>query len=154
MPRKYRVFLDSSALFAAIFSAKGGARLILKLAEGGGIELLLSRQVLAETERSLRKKAPELLGYYTLLLDRIKALIVADPPPSEAERCAALVPHPADALVLAAAASAQADYFVTLDRRHFLDVPDLAKQAGLPVGTPGDFIACYRNKLLEEIERG
>jgi len=150
MPRKYRVFLDSSALFSAIFSSKGGGRLILRLAEGGVLEVLLSRQVLTETERSLRKKAPELLGYYTLLLDRVKALIVADPPPPEVERCATLVPHPADALVLAAATSAQADYFVTLDRRHFLDVPGLAEQAGLPMGTPGDFIAWYRNRLLEE----
>lgn len=151
MPRKYRVFLDPSTFFAAIFSAKGGACLILKLAEGGGVEVLLSRQVLAEMERSLRKKVPELLGYYTLLLDRVKARIVADPPPSEVERCAALVPHLADAPILAAATSAQADYFVTLDRRHFLDVPDLAEQAGLPMGTPGDFITWYKSRLLEEV---
>jgi hypothetical protein len=40
---KCRVFFDSSALFAGIFSATGGARLIVKLAEGKYLELLVSQ---------------------------------------------------------------------------------------------------------------
>ncbi|RLC75926.1 MAG: hypothetical protein DRI61_14160, partial [Chloroflexi bacterium] len=51
-----KVFFDSSALFAGVFSATGGARLIMKLAEGKHLRLIVSQQVLAETERSLRAK--------------------------------------------------------------------------------------------------
>ena len=42
MPDRVRVFLDTSALFAGIWSASGGARMILKLGEADTIQLLIS----------------------------------------------------------------------------------------------------------------
>jgi len=48
MPARFSVFLDTSALFAGIWSAEGGARLVLRLAEVGAIRLLVSSQVLDE----------------------------------------------------------------------------------------------------------
>lgn len=62
MPPRVSVFLDTSALFAGIWSAEGGARMILKLGEAGAIRLLVSPQVLAEAESALRRKAPETCG--------------------------------------------------------------------------------------------
>ena len=50
MPARISVFLDTSALFAGIWSAKGGSRMILKLGEAGVIRLLVSPQVLDEIE--------------------------------------------------------------------------------------------------------
>ncbi len=41
-----RVFIDTSVLFAAVLSATGGSRLILKLGEAGVLRLVVSRQVL------------------------------------------------------------------------------------------------------------
>jgi len=40
------------------------------------------------------------------------------------------------------------DYLVTLDRRHFLDDPEVARRSGLRIGAPGDSIAWFR-ALLE-----
>lgn len=149
MQPKCKVFFDSSALFAGVFSPTGGARLILKLAEGRHLRLIVSQQVLAETERSLRAKAPEVLGRYALLLQEVNVEIVPDPEPEELTPYIALLPHREDVPILVAALKAEADYLVTLNRKHFLEVPGLMEKTELQMGTPGDFIAWYREHWLK-----
>jgi predicted nucleic acid-binding protein len=60
------VYLDTSTLFAAIWSAEGSGRMILKLGEAGVIDLKVSSQVLTELEKTILNKAPHLLGVATL----------------------------------------------------------------------------------------
>ena len=60
MPRS-RLFFDSSALFAGVISPSGAARAILVLAEAGHLEILVSEQVIAETENALARKLPKAL---------------------------------------------------------------------------------------------
>jgi hypothetical protein len=72
---------------------------------------------------------------------------VPSPTREEVLRAARMI-HPKDAAVLAAAMRAGVNYLVTLDRRHFLDDPEVARRSGLRIGTPGDFIAWFR-ALLE-----
>ena len=141
------VFLDASALFAAVFSSTGGARLILRLAESAVLELVISSQVLVEAEGALRRKAPEALGHMALLLDRAHCQVVANPTPEEIKAWEPVLPYLPDAAVLTAAVSAGADYLVTLDRRHFIENPQLMASPPLPVGTPGDCLAWLRRKL-------
>lgn len=50
-----RVFIDSSVLFAAVFSTQGHARDLLHLARQDMITLIVSKNVLNETERNLQK---------------------------------------------------------------------------------------------------
>jgi predicted nucleic acid-binding protein len=147
MTAKVNVFLDTSALFAGIWSAKGGGRMILKLGEAGAIRPLVSPQVLDEIESALRRKAPGMLGLLALLLDRSRVEVVSSPMPETVRDSQALTGHPGDAQVLAAAWAAGADYLVTLDRKHFLDNPALKDAVPFPVGTPGDFLAWYRAQL-------
>jgi predicted nucleic acid-binding protein len=147
MPAKVSVFLDTSALFAGIWSATGGGRMILKLGEAGAIQLLVSPQVLDEIEGALRRKAPDMLGLLALLLDRSCVEVVPSPMPETVQDSQVLTGHPGDAQVLAAAWATGADYLVTLDRKHFLDNPALRDTVPFPVGTPGDFLAWYRRQL-------
>jgi len=56
-----RVFLDSSVLFSAIFSTTGHARDLLYHAAEDVIKIVLSQDVLDETERNLQKKSPNKL---------------------------------------------------------------------------------------------
>ena len=121
--------------------------MILKLGEAGAIRLLISPQVLDEIERALRRKAPELLGLLTLLLDRSNVVIVPPPTPETLQTSQALTRHPGDARVLAAAWSAGVDYFVTLDRKHFLGNSALRDAVPFPVGTPGGFLTWYRGQV-------
>ena len=145
--RKPKVLLDSSALFAAVYSKIGAARVILRLGEAGLLDLLASPQILAETESALQRKAPESLGYSALLLDRARCTMVNNPSYEEVEALLHIISYPPDTTVLAAAVSARADYLVTLDRQHFLNNLTLMATSLLPVGTPGDFLAWFRSEL-------
>ena len=147
MPDRVRVFLDTSALFAGIWSASGGARMILKLGEVDAIQLLISPQVLIEVKGALHRKAPEILDLLTLLLNRSQAEVVPSPTPDAVRESLALTHHAGDAQVLAAAWQTGIDYFVTLDQEHFLDNAPLRDAVPFPVGTPGDFLAWYRERL-------
>jgi predicted nucleic acid-binding protein len=123
--------------------------MILKLGEAGAVRLLASSQVLDEMEGALRRKAPEALGAFALLLDRSNIEVVPSPTDQVILDCLAITGHRGDAGVLAAALHGQVDYFVTLDRQHFLDNPRLSGFAPFPIGTPGDFLAWYRAWLGE-----
>ena len=142
-----RVFLDTSALFAGIWSAEGGARMILKLGEARAVRVLVSPEVLAEAENVLRRKAPDALGLLALLLDRSGVETVRLPSSDAVQECLALTGYLADARILAAAKMATVDYFVTLDREHFLKNDELKRSMPFPVGTPGDFLAWYRGRI-------
>lgn len=140
-----KVFLDTSALFAGIWSAKGGARLVLKLGEAGVINLLVSPNVLSEIERVIKRKAPNSLGALTLLLDQSRIEVAAKPNQGMVKKCLILTSHLGDAQILAAAWDSQSDFFVTLDRQHFLNNNPLREGVPFKIGTPGDFLAWYRN---------
>lgn len=147
MTRVINVYLDSSALFAGIWSATGGARMILRLGEAQALQIFLSPQVLSEVENAGRRKTPETLGYLTLLLDQSGASTLSQPDEESVNDCLSLVQHPGDAQVLAAAWTSDVDYFVTLDKQHFLENTELKLAALFPIGTPGDFLAWFRAML-------
>lgn len=69
------------------------------------------------------------------------------PTPEAIQASQAPTGHPGDAQILAAAWATGADYFVTLDREHFLDQPDLRGAVPFPLGMPGDFLAGYRQRF-------
>ena len=148
MNHKLNVYLDTSVLFAGIWSNKGGSRLILKLGEAGAIHLLVNSQVLIEIENALRSKAPDLLGVLTLILDRGNLVVVKSPLPETILQCQAFLYHPGDVQVLASAWDSGADYFVTLDRKHSLENQSLKSEKPFPIGTPGDFLSWFRARLL------
>jgi predicted nucleic acid-binding protein len=142
-----RIFLDTSAIFAGIWSSDGGGRMILKLGEAGALQLITSRDVLSELERVFRRKAPELLGELAILLDRSRLEIGASPQMRDVEKNLQLVGKLGDARLITAAQSMEADYFVTLDRKHFIDNTRLVNEVSFPIGTPGDMLAWYRREL-------
>ena len=86
MKHNARLFLDTSALFAGIWSAQGGARMLLKLGEAGVVQLLVSAQVLEELETVIRRKAEGLLPNLALLLDRSQVQVLQTIAPFAAER--------------------------------------------------------------------
>lgn len=144
MTVKPRAFLDTSALFSGVWSEKGGARMILLLGEAGSIEILVSPRVLMEIEQVIRQKAPEVLGVLALLLDRSNVTTIPAPGDESLKQAHGLLNHPADAAILASALQTNCDYFVTLDRKHFLENLDLIEKIPFPLGTPGDFLEWYR----------
>ncbi len=146
-PAPPEVFLDSSAVFAAILSATGGARQILRLGEIGQARLRVSGAVLSEVERALREKLPDHLPTLALWLDAARVTVAAAPGKAALTRLRSWLGYAPDALVLAAAVGAGVDFFVTLDRKHFLDNAPLRAALPFPIGTPGDYLGWHRARL-------
>jgi predicted nucleic acid-binding protein len=146
MPRP-SVLLDSSALFAGVVSATGASRALLVLSETSLIALTISEQVVAETERALARKAPRALPGYREALRRSGLAVVRDPTPSDVAAHAGIVRHQPDAPIVVAAMQARVDYLVTLNRRHFIDDPDVAARSGVLIGTPGDALVGVRGSV-------
>jgi predicted nucleic acid-binding protein len=150
MADRPKVFLDTSALFAGLWSDTGGARQALKLSEAGLVVLVVSPQVLSEIENNLRRKAPELLGKLAVLLDRVGLVLTSTAPDARYEAALVLTHHPGEERVLADAWESKVDYFVTLDRQHFLENKGLRATLPLSLGTPGDFLSWYRQNYVEK----
>lgn len=147
MGAKLRIFLDTSALFAGIWSESGGARLILRLGEAGALQIVLSQQVLNELDEALRRKAPHLLPTLALLLDRVQAEIASPGSTEQYEACLALAGHPGDAHILADAWQADVTYLVSLNQKHILNQPEFGSLLPFEIGTPGDFLQKFRDLL-------
>lgn len=110
-----KAFLDSSVLFTAVNSPMGGSSKLFILKN---IKLVVSKVVLAEVEKNVRKK----LYFYHLtrffLLS--KKLVILNQLPNEARiKRARKVIVKKDAIILAEARTSRAEYLVTLDKKHF-----------------------------------
>jgi predicted nucleic acid-binding protein len=145
--QKIEVFFDSSALIAGIVSARGAARALLLLSEDGKIIINISEQVIVEVERNLVRKAPRALPLARQVILRANIHILHDPSPAEVQAHLDWISHPADAPILVAASRAKVGYLATLNTRHFLDDPEVARRSGLLIGTPGDALAWVRGQL-------
>lgn len=129
--------------------------MILRLGEMGAIHLRVGPRVLQEADGVLERKAPESKNLFALLLDRAGVSVGPEPGEAEVREAKGIVEHSSDAYVLAEALVGDVDYFVTLDRRHFVDNPRMLRLP-FPVGTPGDFLAWFRERVgrLREEQRG
>jgi predicted nucleic acid-binding protein len=143
---KAELFFDSSALVAGIASRAGGARALLNFAELGLVQVLISEQVLVETERVLARKLPAFLPEARQLIRAAQVRIVRDPTGEELAAYEGYISHAADLPILVAAIRYQASYLVTLNRRHFIEDPDVARRTGLRIGTPGDALQWLREQ--------
>ncbi len=142
-------FLDTSVLVAAVLSSAGGARLLLKLGEAGALRVIVGHRVLAELDGVIERKAPAARPFVALLLDAATAEVGPPPHPAPVAQASQWLTYTPDAYVFAEALAAAPDYFVTLDRAHFLDNPALAS-APFPLGTPGDCLAWLREGWAED----
>lgn len=137
-----RVFIDTSVLFAAVYSQSGYAHDLITLALNEKVTVILSKTILNEVERNLRKKAPQRLAPYRTLLLLLDA--ETSEPSSDIFESVSDYVVAKDVHVVAAAIAAQPDYLVTYDRKHLLDVPEVALRSGLKIITPDIVVAELR----------
>lgn len=149
---KNDIFFDSSALIAGIVSALGAARALLLLAEDEKILVTVSEQVVTEVERNIARKAPMALPFARELILSAKIRIVRDPQLEDVLSHQDWIAHAADVPILVAAVRSRADFLATLNTRHFMDDPDVARRSGLRIGTPGDALAWVREQLSKTVE--
>jgi predicted nucleic acid-binding protein len=139
-----RVFLDSSVLYAAAFSATGPARRLILKGLAGSVTLAISDLVLEETKRNLTKNAPAALPSFHLLEDLFSPF-VTNPTKIDVLKAAQLV-HSKDAPIVAAAAKSKAEYLATHDVRHLINhAAVIAKAYGITVLSPADLLRRLAN---------
>ncbi|MDD5558660.1 PIN domain-containing protein [Candidatus Methylomirabilis sp.] len=148
-PKRRKVFLDTSALIAGIVSPTGAAREVLRLCEAGVVELLVSRQVLTEADRNLSAKLPALILDYRHLMHRMSPTLVEDPTHREVAQARRVIHHK-DAPLLAAAISAEVDYLITWNTKHFHTSP-VMRAVHFRIATPGEFLEEFRGWLSSKV---
>ena len=133
-----RLFIDSSVLFSAAYSPRGNARRIILMSIRKELTAVISQLVITETERNFIEKVPEKLHFLETIIDNIPFEFVR---PTKRQVIAA-AKHSAlkDAPIVAAAKRAQVDLLVTLDKKHLLGKPELAKYIGAEIVTPKDAV--------------
>ena len=143
---KVKVFLDTSALFSAVISEKGGSRQILKLGEAKVISLWIGPWVLQELENVIARKSPQSKTYFALLLDRSNVQICKKAQGEALRQANEVIDYRPDAQIAAEALSIEANYFVSFDRKHLMGNPK-TKELPFPIGTAGDFLEWFKNQM-------
>lgn len=139
----FKAFLDANVWFAAARSPQGGSALVIELAKQKKIKIYTSLVALNEVEKNIRQKEPlpVLLRHYQNLTD-VKPKIIPINRQQAIKHFAKII-NPKDSLILAAAIKSQAEYLVTLDRKHFMS-PRLQKdRMPIKIVLPGDFLKVF-----------
>lgn len=143
---KNRIFLDTSVLFAGIWSEASGARMLLRLGELQTIFLVTNSQALSELNIVFERKAPQLVPRVASILDCARIEVVSAASVEFIDDVKEVVRYEPDAEILASAVESKCDYFVTLDKKHFLENKKLYHKKLIQIGTPGDCISWWRKK--------
>lgn len=143
MPRKFKIFLDSSALIAGLNSPTGSAGMIISAFIAGEFFVYISEQVIEEVQRSIETKFPLLKdGFSNFLLAQPK--IVKQPSLNEVKAAHQIIDSP-DAPILAAAIKVKLDFVLTWDIKHFLK-KDVLQNVDFIICTPADFLQKHWRK--------
>lgn len=135
-----RVFFDSSVLIAAMISDIGGSAKILIYLEAGFFEGYISKQVVDEVSTVIARKLPEINDKFKDLLKFSKLKIVPAIKAEFLKKAEKWISDTNDVPILAAAKQVSADVVLTLDLRHFIHDPEVAKKSGMTILTPGEFL--------------
>ena len=144
--KNLKIFLDTSVLFSAVLSSTGGGRKLFHLAEAGLLQLIVGPTVLREADEVVRRKTPASLPLLAQLLEAGQVETYSAPTPKQIEFARSLVAYMPDARVLAEAIRAEADWFVTHDREHFLKAKK-GINLSFEIGTPGDLLQTFKDEF-------
>jgi predicted nucleic acid-binding protein len=139
---KVRLFLDTNVIFSGLYSSRGAPSEILELYLNGKVGLVVSRLVLDELVVTLKKKFPDGLESMRRLLTSVPPEIVPDPSQDSLQPWLGRLTA-GDAAIIAAAANARPDYFITGDN-HFLKYRKIKELKTFPILTPGEFLSIFQ----------
>lgn len=137
MPKKFKIFLDSSALISGLNSPTGAAGIILSTFQAGDFFIYISDQVLEEVHRNIQTKFPLLKERFLLFL-MAKPKIIPNPSLNEIRKAEKLI-HSEDAPILAAAIKLKPDFLITWDKKHFLK-KEVVSNISFTICTPKEFL--------------
>lgn len=139
---QYRIFFDTSVYIAALLSLEGAARELVRLAEGGIIRMVVSEEVITETDRVLVKKFPELIQESRKLWKELAPEIAPNPTDHQIKPFLHKLAK-GDALILCSAHLAKVSAFVTWNTRDFM-ARGVEFPVDFPIVVPSDGLKLFR----------
>lgn len=143
MPRKLRVFLDTSALLAGLNSPTGAAGIILAACFTKDLTPIISSQIIEEAERNIPFKFPKLNSAWQSFL-LIPPIIAPDPSLKDINQAHNILAT-SDAPILASALKVKPDVLITWDIKDFLR-EEVKRAVPFPILLPGEFVKIYLKK--------
>ncbi|PIW62503.1 MAG: hypothetical protein COW13_02645 [Candidatus Omnitrophica bacterium CG12_big_fil_rev_8_21_14_0_65_50_5] len=138
---RFRIFFDTSVYIAALISPKGAAGELVSLAESGAVTMVVSEQVIVESDQVLGRKFPQLIQDSRLLWKCLRPEIVVSPSSKDLKPFLEKLP-PADAKILCAACQADVQAFVTWNTKDFMK-SGVQTLACCPIVIPGDCLKMF-----------
>ncbi len=147
---QYRVFFDTSVYIAALLSPSGAAGELVRLAEAGMIRMMISEEVITESDRVLAGKFPELIQDSRRLWKHLSPEISPSPTTIQLKPFLEKLPK-GDAVILCAAYLAKPAAFVTWNTRDFMS-HHVTALVDFPIVVPADCLVLFR-KWLDQFLR-
>ena len=138
----YRVFFDTSVYIAALISPKGASGELIRLAEAGAITMVVSEQVVVESDRVLGKKFPGLVDESRRLWKVLRPEMAPEPTPKQVAPFRVRLSS-GDASILCAAQRVQVSSFVTWNTRDFMK-PGIGEMVSFPIVVPEECLKRFR----------
>ncbi len=138
----YRVFFDTSVYIAALLSPDGAAGEIIRLAEAGAVRMVVSREVIIESDRVLAQKFPELIQESRRLWKHLEPEMAPCPTPSQIKPFVQKLPK-GDASILCSAHAASVAAFVTWNTRDFM-AHGVQPLVNFPIVVPAECLTLFR----------
>ncbi len=139
---RYRIFFDTSAYIAALISPKGAARELIRLVEAKVLHMVVSNEVIIETDRVLAWKFPELVQENRRLWKYLAPEIAPNPTISQARPFLESLSK-GDAIILCSAHLAKVSAFVTWNTRDFMG-QHISSLVDFPIVVPADGLKLFR----------
>ncbi len=140
---QYRIFFDTSVYIAALLSSEGAAAELIRLAEAGVIRMVVSEEVIVESDRVLSAKFPQLIQESRKLWKNLSPEVVPNPTAHQVKLFIEKLPK-GDASILCAAQLAKVSAFVTWNTRDFMN-HQVTPLVDFPIVVPADCLKLFRN---------
>ena len=139
MLKRHKIFLDTSVLLSGLNSPQGASGIIISLFRIKKIDVVISPEVKAETERVIRRKFPDLGGPFIDFMSHNPD--ITKTATTKEIRIAYKQISSEDAPIFAGAVKSKAPAIVTLDKK-FKEL--ISRSIKIKALTPGEFLASYR----------
>ncbi len=139
---QYRIFFDMSVYIAALLSSDGVAGELIRLAEAGVIRMVVSEEVIVESDRVLAVKFPELIQENRKLWKNLNPEMVSNPTTNQMKPFLQKLSK-GDASILCAAHLAEVSVFVTWNTRDFMK-SGLSSLVDFPIVVPSEGLKLFR----------
>ena len=139
---QFRIFFDTSVYIAGLLSPNGAAGELIRLAEVGGIRMVVSEDVIRESDAVLGRKFPDLISDSRRFWRSLSPDLASRCGAEELARFRSLLPT-GDAAILCAAFRADVSAFVTWNTKDFMKV-GVDQLVSVPIVIPSEGLRLIR----------